>query len=646
MGETVPTSAGNPLGGLANLISALQPIFLGSGKQVSTGNANSQQTTGQQQTSSQKQVSGTNPDVFSQLLSMFTAANQNSSTLPPNVQDLVNNLIKENINAFTPVIGQQNSSGLYNSSTLALLAGEAAARSSQQVASSVLNYQTSQQQLAANIGGTLANVTKTLSTTGDTGTTGQTNTTQNTTDTKQTQPVINIGGGSNSGLLNIGAIGGGLLLKSLLGSSSDKGGGLLDPIKKLFSGDDATTIGNIADSAVSTPAAINSFSTEPGSLGALSDVFSNSAATGGGDLAANFSIASPTLQVDPGVGDVSSGILGAGTSSLPTQSFTDFPGAFDSSFTDLSVNATTAIADTTGVGDTVGNLFNGSTPGIGRLIGTDLPGLFSGSSSFGDTLGNLGGDALSLGAGAAGGFAGNLVGKAIGENSPVGSTIGSSIGGIAGGIFGPVGSAIGSFFGSLLGGSIGQQHPETSYSSTGLVLNNGSLALGDTAAQQDANSGAERNNLQNQVDDLNKFMTAKGLQLANPTSPDAQGRNRISGSLLNQWLQFGDNNPGDIMPDITKFSDLNKAFGQFQFTANDPTLNSAISGRSFSDFSQFQQAINAAGTGQFFGSLLPTSSPSSPATKDEEDTIGSDIANNSISTNASANTNVGVGGTG
>lgn len=224
------TAGASPLAGIGQIISALSPIFLGGGKTTGTGTTAGTQTTGT------VQQTGANPSVIAQLMSMFQQATSNANNPQAATKDTVDNIIKENINAFAPVIGNQASSGLYNGSTLNLLAGEAAARSAQQVASTVLNYQTSQQQIAAATGNDLINATKTLSTT------GQTATNQNSGTTSQTAPVIGSSGGSNL-LTGIGGIGGALLLKSILPSDP------LGKIKSLIGGGDATSASDLLDSA-------------------------------------------------------------------------------------------------------------------------------------------------------------------------------------------------------------------------------------------------------------------------------------------------------------------------------------------------------------------------------------------------------------
>jgi hypothetical protein len=135
MGTT--TSA---LGGYGSLISALSPIFLGSG-----------QTT-QNTTSS--------PQAIAAIIQSISGANSNINN-PSATNAIVNNIATTNAEAFLPTAVAQNSSGLYNSSTLSLLSSEAQARSTAQASQAVLNYQTSQQQIAQQGATALGNLTKT-----------------------------------------------------------------------------------------------------------------------------------------------------------------------------------------------------------------------------------------------------------------------------------------------------------------------------------------------------------------------------------------------------------------------------------------------------------------------------------------------------
>jgi len=151
---------------------------------------------------------------------------------PKAVQGVIDNIIRLNTLAFAPIVGQANAAGIYNSSTLGLLAGEASAASSAQTAAAALNFKQGEQQIAAGIGSNLLGAEKTSTTTGTTGTTQ--NTTQNTNNltTQQTAP---ISGSILNTILGIG----GLFAANKLFSAGTSGNSPLDLlINKIFpSGD-------------------------------------------------------------------------------------------------------------------------------------------------------------------------------------------------------------------------------------------------------------------------------------------------------------------------------------------------------------------------------------------------------------------------
>src|SRR5277367_1548328 len=149
MGTTAASAAsslgntGGSLLGIANLINSLAPIFLGSGTTTqnttgttgtvgttnvagttaTTGDTNvAGTTTGQQQT-----VSGAAPNIIQSMIAQMNAALQNA-TDPSQIQPIIANIIQQAKIAFAPTLASLPTAGIYNSSSLGLLAGNAAAQ--------------------------------------------------------------------------------------------------------------------------------------------------------------------------------------------------------------------------------------------------------------------------------------------------------------------------------------------------------------------------------------------------------------------------------------------------------------------------------------------------------------------------------------
>lgn len=280
------TAGADPLTGIAQLISQLAPIFLGqsgSGTQNTSGQTASQQqgtssgtTTGTQTgtsnqtttgTSSQTTTSTSDPSIIQALLGLFNTANKDAND-PTGAQAVIDQIIHESLLAFGPVLANANAAGLYNSSTLGLLGGEAAGQATKQGAAAALQFKQNAQNTAANVGASLLNAIKTSTTSGTTGqttagTTAQTTnqTTNNITNqtttgqtagqtqtTNKTNPQISgLGGGlgSASSLIPLLSILGPIALKGITGKSpTDLVGSGFDYLKKLlFGGDDLQDIG-------------------------------------------------------------------------------------------------------------------------------------------------------------------------------------------------------------------------------------------------------------------------------------------------------------------------------------------------------------------------------------------------------------------
>lgn len=158
------SASANPSGlvNLAGLVSTLAPLFLGSGKQTSSTTTAPGRQVG---------VSGTttssSPDVLAALTNNVNQATANS-TDSSKTDALVANIMHESALAFAPTLASGNSAGLYSTSTLSLLSGEAQARATAASSQAVLNYQTGQQQIAQQGLQTIANNNKTTSSSSDT----------------------------------------------------------------------------------------------------------------------------------------------------------------------------------------------------------------------------------------------------------------------------------------------------------------------------------------------------------------------------------------------------------------------------------------------------------------------------------------------
>lgn len=128
---------------LESLTKLFGNLFLGSGKQTSTTNAD--------------------PNAIAALTGIsqnaLSRANDKTAT-----DDLVSSIIRKNAIAFAPISAMQKSAGMYNSVTLRQLSNEAQANSTADASKAVLDYQTNNLQLAANANAALLNASKTTTT--------------------------------------------------------------------------------------------------------------------------------------------------------------------------------------------------------------------------------------------------------------------------------------------------------------------------------------------------------------------------------------------------------------------------------------------------------------------------------------------------
>lgn len=142
MADAVPP---NGVVSAVDVLTKLAPIFLGSG--TTTGSESADSSAG-----------------ISNLQDIITQAMGNVND-PAQVQAIISNIMTQAAQTFAPVLAQQNSAGLYNSSTLSMLSAMASGQATAQSAQAVLNFKTSQQQIAAQAAGKLADATRTVSST-------------------------------------------------------------------------------------------------------------------------------------------------------------------------------------------------------------------------------------------------------------------------------------------------------------------------------------------------------------------------------------------------------------------------------------------------------------------------------------------------
>lgn len=89
------------------------------------------------------------------LQSIIDTANMNANN-PDITNNIVNNIMREAQISFAPQLATMKQAGLYNSTAISGLASDAAARATGAAAQSVLNFKTSQEQIATNAADTLA----------------------------------------------------------------------------------------------------------------------------------------------------------------------------------------------------------------------------------------------------------------------------------------------------------------------------------------------------------------------------------------------------------------------------------------------------------------------------------------------------------
>lgn len=326
-GEPAISQPPDTLGSAAHLISTLAPLFLGSGKTTTTS-------------SSSPAATSNNQAIFNQALGN---SNDTSAT-----DAIVQNIMNKAAIAFAPVVGQQNTAGLYNTSTLQLLAGQASGEATAQSAQAVLNYKTSQEQIAAQAANSIAN--------------------SNRTTTSQTAPVV------DPTLSILGAAGSlGLSAAKTFFPNQVKGVGdsITSGAKKLFSsaGDlfkSGTSNADIANGAYDTGGALGAppdlGGAVSGSFGQVSDAgtAAGSAAdiinNGGGSFLDAASLAGDTAAID------TTGFLAGDAGVATAQDIADFGGTA----ADFGANAG---AD---IGSEVGTAAGAETTGLTASAALDI----------------------------------------------------------------------------------------------------------------------------------------------------------------------------------------------------------------------------------------------------------------------------------
>lgn len=219
----IPQTA-NPLVSASSIISNLAPIFLGSGKTT--------------ENSSITKTSSPAALAFNQQLGDEAEEN---ATNPSMTNAVVQNIMNQAAIAFAPTAVQQNSSGMYNTSTLQMLSAQAQGQGVAQSSAAVLNFQTQQQQLAQ------ASATAGLNSTS----------TQTSADSKQTAPAINVASSPIATALSYGT--GALSIAKFLFPDQTKSitdaitAPLKNGVKSLFGGGSNTAAGGAgAGDAVDT----------------------------------------------------------------------------------------------------------------------------------------------------------------------------------------------------------------------------------------------------------------------------------------------------------------------------------------------------------------------------------------------------------
>lgn len=277
---------------LSRLISAISPILLGTGKTSAGNNTSSSSDQSSDQTSTTQK--NADPGTLAALLGIAQNASDKAQN-PDITNQIVQNIFQQSAQAFAPTAGAAASTGLYNTSTLGLLSDNARAQATTQAASAVLNFQTSQQQIAQNSLTSVLNATGSSTTTSKAAT--QTANAGQGTSFNITAPSLS----GSSLLTGIGGIAASVLGKKALDATSPfLQAHLVDPIKS------ALGFGDSSSSYSDTMAAANTV--DPGFAADASGPLTSGVATG---------------TINDLTGTASSADLGLDISSAPGATFSD-----------------------------------------------------------------------------------------------------------------------------------------------------------------------------------------------------------------------------------------------------------------------------------------------------------------------------------
>lgn len=218
MSGATSTGTGGAAVNVAQLLTTLAPLFLGAGNKTATtttgGSTATTRDSGGTTTSTSK--SSGDAGAISSLQGVADTAGKNAVDTTK-TDTLVADILRQSAQAFAPVIAQQGSSGLYNSSTLSLLSSEARARATSASSKAVLDYQSGQQQIQSNALANLVNATKTTTT--ESTVPPSTRTTETSPSTATT---VNMQAPTIDPISSLLTLGGGTLLTQLLKTQTAK----------------------------------------------------------------------------------------------------------------------------------------------------------------------------------------------------------------------------------------------------------------------------------------------------------------------------------------------------------------------------------------------------------------------------------------
>lgn len=443
---------------IAGILSKLAPIFLGSG------------TTTNNQTDTTTQ--DTSPLATAENQAVFATALNNANN--PDITDAVTqNILHNAALTFAPVLGEERSSGLYNTTVKQQLASEAQARATAEASQAALNFRTSQEQIASAAAGQLTAATKRS--------VGTANAAQRTSPVIPGKASASLLGGASAALAVPSAISN--IKKLFTGSTAAKagsdvsgfgpennpelGGGRIGPDQltdfasnpdnaDVFSGNAVGSEGQFGD-AISFGGQTDAASLAPADITTIADPVESVALTGsaGADVAAPAVDTAATIaDTAPAVAagaDAVPAVADAATSFIPdSQAFIDVPQTY--TFTGETGGPQTVtnpdffpVSDFQGSNLSQDAIFNqeGQFLGSGsqELANPDIAGTLAPDATFTDTAGatftDVSGSLVPVGADVAGASAADIAGATAGELSFAGAgadVAGAAAGDVAAGI--------------------------------------------------------------------------------------------------------------------------------------------------------------------------------------------------------------------